>query len=91
MSEIRVGVKDLKSRMSEYLRQVRQGHTLIITAHGRPVGRLLPIEEGLEVCIKAFMEAGMVSWNGQKLRKIKPVALNRGEQQVSDILVEMRA
>ena len=91
MSEIRVGVKDLKSRMSEYLRQVRQGHTLIITAHGRPVGRLLPIEEGLEERLKAFMEAGMVSWNGQKLRKIQPAAVNRSGQQVSDLVVEMRA
>jgi len=39
MSEIRVGVRDLKARLSEYLRQVKQGHIVIITEHGRPVGR----------------------------------------------------
>jgi prevent-host-death family protein len=43
MSELRVGVRDLKARLSEYLRQVSQGQTVIITEHGRPVGRLSPV------------------------------------------------
>jgi prevent-host-death family protein len=90
MSEIRVGVSDLKSRLSEYLRQVKQGNTVIITDHGHPVGRLLPVEQSLDERIKALQDAGMVAWNGQKLKPASPPTINRGEQQVSDILVEMR-
>lgn len=90
MNEIQVGVRDLKSRLSEYLREVRQGKTVIITDHGRPVGRLSPIEQPLDERIKDLQSAGMVAWNGQKLKPIKPAAINRGNQQVSDILVEMR-
>jgi prevent-host-death family protein len=90
MGEIIVGVRDLKSRLSEYLRQVKQGHTLIITDHGKPVGRLLPAEQTLEERLKALQDAGMVAWNGQKLKPIEPPATNRSERQVSDILVEMR-
>jgi prevent-host-death family protein len=90
MSEIRVGVRDLKSRLSEYLRQVRQGKTVIITDHGRPVGRLSPVDRPLDERIKDLQSAGMVAWNGQKLKSIQPAAVNRGERQVSDILVEMR-
>ena len=90
MSEIRVGVRDLKSRLSEYLRQVRQGQTVIITDHGRPVGRLSPVERPLDEQIQALQKAGLVSWNGQRLKPIIPAAVNRGKQQVSDILVEMR-
>jgi prevent-host-death family protein len=90
MSEIRVGVRDLKSRLSEYLRQVKHGHTVIITEHGHPVGRLLPVEQSLDDRLKALQNAGMVAWNGQKLKSVTSPVINRGEQQVSDILVEMR-
>jgi prevent-host-death family protein len=90
MSELRVGVRDLKARLSEYLRQVRQGTIVIITDHGRPVGRLTPVDQPLEEQLKALQNAGLVTWNGQKLKPVKPAAVNRGEQQVSDILVEMR-
>jgi prevent-host-death family protein len=90
MSELRVGVRDLKARLSEYLRQVSQGNTVIITDHGRPVGRLSPVEQPLDERLKALQSAGMVFWNGKKLQPSTTAAVNRGEQQVSDILVEMR-
>ena len=90
MSEMRVGVRDLKARLSKYLRQVSQGQTVIITDHGRPVGRLTPVDQSLEERLKALQNAGLVAWNGQKLKPIIPAAVNRGERQVSDILVEMR-
>ena len=90
MSEIKVGVKDFKSHLSEYLRQVRQGHTVIITSHGQPVGRLLPVELDLEERLIAMQKAGLMTWNGQKLKRIKPVVQNQSKHQVADILVEMR-
>ena len=90
MSELRVGVRDLKARLSEYLRQVMQGQTVIITDHGRPVGRLSPVEQPLDERLRALQNAGMVAWNGQKLKPVLPAAVNRRKQQVSDILVEMR-
>jgi prevent-host-death family protein len=90
MSEIRVGVRDLKSRLSEYLRRVRQGDTVIITDHGRPIGQLSPVERPLEERLRVLQSAGMVAWNGQKLKPIQPAAVNRSDRQVSEILVEMR-
>lgn len=90
MSELWVGVRDLKARLSEYLRQVSQGKTVIITDHGRPVGRLSPVEQPFDERLKALQNAGLVAWNGKKLEPVTPAAINRGGQQVSDILVEMR-
>ncbi|OGO13167.1 MAG: hypothetical protein A2030_06500 [Chloroflexi bacterium RBG_19FT_COMBO_50_10] len=87
---MRVGVRDLKARLSKYLRQVRQGQTVIITDHGRPVGRLSPVDQPLDERLKSLQDAGLVAWNGQKLKYVIPVAINRGERQVSEILVEMR-
>ncbi len=90
MSEIRVGIRDLKARLSEYLRQVKQGNVIIVTEHGRPIGRILPAEGDLEDRLKALQEAGMVAWNGRKPEAITPAAVNRSNQQVSEILVAMR-
>ncbi|MFZ2096688.1 MAG: type II toxin-antitoxin system prevent-host-death family antitoxin [Anaerolineales bacterium] len=90
MSEMRVGVRDLKARLSKYLRQVRQGQTVIITDHGHPVGRLSPVDQPLDERLKALQDAGLVAWNGQKLKSVTPAGTNRGKQQISDILVEMR-
>ena len=90
MDEMRVGVRDLKARLSKYLRQVRQGQTVIITDHGRPVGRLSPVDQPIDDRLKALKDAGLVAWNGQKLKQVTPAATNRGKRQVSDILVEMR-
>jgi prevent-host-death family protein len=90
MSEMRVGVRDLKARLSKYLRQVSQGQTFIITDHGHPVGRLSPVDQPLNERLKSLQDAGLVAWNGQKLNPFKVMAINHGKQQVSDILVEMR-
>jgi prevent-host-death family protein len=90
MSELRVGVRELKARLSEYLRQVSQGKTVIITDHGRPVGRLSPVDQPLDERLKALQDAGLVAWNGRKQKPAMPAAVNRSYQQVSDILVEMR-
>jgi prevent-host-death family protein len=90
MNELWVGVKDLKARLSEYLRQVSQGKTVVITVHGQPVGRLSPVDQPLDERLKDLQRAGLVTWNGKKLKPIEPAAVNQSEQQVADILVEMR-
>lgn len=38
-----IGVADLKAHLSAYLDQVRAGQELVISDHGRPVARLVPV------------------------------------------------
>ncbi len=38
-----VAVSELKSRLGEYLRQVKAGSEVLITDRGKPVARLIPI------------------------------------------------
>lgn len=40
-----VPVSDLKNRLSHYLRVVASGESVTITDHGRPVARLIRLEE----------------------------------------------
>jgi prevent-host-death family protein len=41
----RVGTREFKNRLGRYLRAVRTGHTLIITARGRAIAKLVPTED----------------------------------------------
>jgi len=90
MSEYRVGVRDLKARLSEYLRQVKQGHTVVITEHGKPLGRIVPVDAPIDQRTTRLIEAKLLAWNGNKLTSLDPPATNRSEQLVSDLLVELR-
>jgi len=90
MSELTVGVRNLKSRLSAYLRKVKKGQTIVITEHNQPVGRILPIEQTLEQRILVLRKIGMIAWNGEKLQPISPLAVNHSTMQISDLLVEMR-
>ena len=90
MSEITVGVRDLKARLSEYLRLVRRGQTIVITDHGEAVGRILPVEKPLEERLQSLMDAGLLAWNGQPLPQAEPLVVNRSGKLVSDLVVEMR-
>lgn len=38
-----VGARELKNRLGRYLRQVRDGATILVTERGRPVAELRPL------------------------------------------------
>ena len=40
MAERRIGIRELKSKLSECVREVRSGGTIVVTARGRPVARI---------------------------------------------------
>jgi prevent-host-death family protein len=85
-----VGIRDLKAHLSEYMKRVKSGQSIVVTEHGKPVGRILPVGMNLEDRIELLRKAGLIEWNGKKLRRIKPPAVNRGDKLVSDIVVELR-
>lgn len=47
----KVGIADLKARLSQHLRRVRRGHTIIVLDRDTPVARIVPYdsESPLEV------------------------------------------
>jgi len=90
MSALSVGVRELKSRLSEYLRRGRAGQTIVITDRGQPVGRIVPAGQPLEARLQAMIQAGLILWNGKTLEPMPPVSRVRREGSVSDLLVEDR-
>ncbi len=90
MEERKVGVRELKAKLSEYLRRVKKGESIAITEHGTVVGLLVPAPESLESALKRLVESGFASWSGKKLSRAKPVGLVRGRPNVSDLIIEDR-
>ncbi len=90
MNEVTVGVRDLKARLSEYLRRVKQGQVVIITDHGKAVGRIMPDYSSVRERMQALSRAGIIDWDGRELNRIIQPAINKGKKQASDILIESR-
>ena len=90
MSETIVGTRELKNRLSEYLRRVKSGETIIITERGKPVGQILPIQADPVSRYKKLAEAGIVEWNGQPVPSYQAIAVNRSQQLLSDLVAEDR-
>jgi prevent-host-death family protein len=90
MMEVKVGIRNLRNQLSEHLRRVREGQTILITDHGKVVARILPVERSLEDKLQDLQEAGLLSWSGEKLSPITPPAVNKGDIQISDLISAMR-
>lgn len=59
-----IGVRELKARASEIVREIREEHArYVITHRGRPVGLLLPIEETNQITLEADSVTGESAWD----------------------------
>ena len=45
MDRVTVGIRELRLNLSLYVARVRGGTEVIVTDHGRPVARLVPVED----------------------------------------------
>jgi prevent-host-death family protein len=74
----RVGSRELKNRLGQYLRAVRKGQTLIITDRGKPVARLAPTNETASAesvlldKLDELESKGLIRLARKPLRKFRP-------------------
>jgi prevent-host-death family protein len=90
MKERTVELRELRSRLSECLREVKGGRSIVVTERGRPVARIVPEPDRLEERLRTLTNAGTILWNGRRLGSIKPVARVPGRQTLADIVVTNR-
>jgi len=90
MTQTTVGIRELKARLSSYLRKVKNGATLTITERGKPIGRIVPISPLVEIRMQELIEAGLAAWSGRKLTPRPPVARTQGERTAAELLLEDR-
>lgn len=89
-AERHVGIRDLKATLSECVREVKAGGTIVVTEHGRPVARLVPESASLRDRMLALAAVGEVVWSGEPYRPARPAVKVRGSRTLSDLIVEER-
>lgn len=86
-----VGVRDLKNNLSRYLQLVREGGELMVTEHGRPVARVLPVgAKSSQERLAALIAAGEVTPARRRERSLPAPVQLPGGATVSDLVEEQR-
>ncbi|WP_225725607.1 MULTISPECIES: type II toxin-antitoxin system Phd/YefM family antitoxin [unclassified Nocardia] len=81
-----IGIRELRDGLSRHLAEVRAGHTVTVTDHGRPIARIVPVER--LTTLEQLRAEGRI----QPARKPKQPAPQpiRGKGIVTDLIDEQR-
>lgn len=96
-----VPVRDLKNRLSEYLRKVSAGQEVVVTSRGKAVARLVAPRAGRRSATASGEEEAIALLHNQpwirpgktgkqRVGLLKPVKLKPGTKPLSEIVSEMR-
>jgi prevent-host-death family protein len=96
-----VSVRELKSRLSEYLRRVTDGEEVVVTSRGQPVARLMPprkprsriTRSGTAEAVELLQSLPWIrpgKTGKQRVGLDKPAKLKPGAKPMSETVAEMR-
>lgn len=83
----KVGIKELKAKLSEYVERARGGETVVVTDRGEPVAELVSLSPTRRRLLQ-LAEEGELSWNGGKPKGLRGIVV-RGEP-VSETVIRAR-
>jgi prevent-host-death family protein len=81
-----VGVRELRDGLSRHLASVREGHTITVTDHGRPVARIVPV--GAPSKLEQLIAEGRVTPARSRRQPLPEPVKTAG--MVSDLIDEQR-
>ena len=86
-----VSIRDLKARLSEYLRHAAGGREVVVTLHNRPIAKLVPISSAPESEQDALQRLTAMSWvrpasGSAPVGSRNPARPPHGGTRVSDLL-----
>lgn len=95
---MKASVRELKSRLSQYLARASAGEDVIITSRGRPVARLLAISETAngelppaELKRRLRLIPGLLVGEGGKPRgSARPIVIGKGQRTLAELVLEDR-
>lgn len=90
-----IGIRELRQHASRYIAQVEQGHEFIVTNHGRPAARLVPIADPGEDRIESMIRSGRLigpedPGDPRDIRGVRPSKPGPSNQEILDELREDR-
>ena len=87
----KVGIRDLKARLSLHLQRVREGATLVVTDRGREVATIAPVNARANTdWAWKLVREGRAHWNGGKPGGSRSRVRLAGGARVSDAVIEDR-
>lgn len=87
---MQVGIREIRNRLSRYLKRVKQGETIVITDRNIPVAKIIPLKEQELEDILTLQKAGLASWHGGKPEGLSNPPAVKDNRLVSDIIAEDR-
>jgi prevent-host-death family protein len=81
-----IGIRELRDGLSRHLAAVRAGQTLTITDHGRPIARIVPVDQPSP--LERLIAEGVVQPAREKRRSLPEPVQSSGP--VSDLVAEQR-
>ena len=87
-----VGMRQLKTQLARYLREVEAGDSLTVTLHNRPVAKVIPIRlQGKETdeALNTLVEKGLLRPSKRKPRPVKR-ALKIRNVRIAEAVLEDR-
>ncbi len=87
-----VGIRELKTHLSNYLRRVERGATIQVTMHGRTIATIQPPAVRVEAAwLRGMVGDGSVRWSGGKpTGAARPPRLKAGARTAADMVIEDR-
>ena len=87
---ISAGIRDLRNRLSYYLRKVKKGEKILITERDQVIATILPVERGEEDSrLLSLVKEGFATWKGGKPTGSRRPVKIKGKA-VSEIILEDR-
>ena len=81
-----IGVRELRDGLSRHLASVREGHTITVTDHGKPVARIVPV--GVPTSLERLVAEGRVT-PGRRSSTPRPTPV-KSAGMVSDLVGDQR-
>lgn len=86
-----VGIRELKTHLSHHLKRVRSGARLVVTARGRWIATITPVEAPADVdWAHQLVAEGRAHWNGGKPTGAKRPTKIAGKTASSVVLEDRR-
>jgi prevent-host-death family protein len=87
---VTVGIKELKNRLSYYLRKIRKGEKIVITDREEAIATIIPVERADEDSkLLPLVKEGFAIWKGGKPMGSKKSVKIKGKT-ISEIVIEDR-
>jgi prevent-host-death family protein len=88
----RIGIRELRKALGRYLTEVRQGRTITVTHRGKPIARIVPIDQ--PTTLERLIAEGVVRPSSHRKRKaVIPAPAdgpNASDGPISDLVADQR-